>query len=93
VADPQPTITLDTPHWFKQRQARAEEIAHGAFRLSGPNLPTAVIGVRMTDDLAWQASLRDSADGPGIAESLPNIPTARDALQIAFELYRQRYVT
>ena len=88
-----PTIPLDLPFWFKQRQARTEEVAPGTWKLTGPNLPDAAISVRMTDDLTWQAVLRDSVDGPEVAVSLPNIPTAREAAQAAFELYRQRHVT
>ena len=87
------TIPLDLPFWFKQRQAKADEVAPGTWKLTGPNLPEAAISVRMTDDLTWQAVLRDKVDGPEIAVSLPNIATARDAAQVAFELYRQRYVT
>ena len=87
------TIPLDLPFWFKQRQARAEEVAPGTWKLSGPNLPEAAITVRMTDDLAWQAALLESVGGRELAISLPTIPTAREALQTAFELYRQRFVT
>jgi hypothetical protein len=86
------TITLDVPYWFKQRQAKAEEIAPGTYRVTGPNLQEAVIGVRITDDLHWQAYLRDKADGPEIAVSLPIYPTAREALLPAFELYRTKYI-
>jgi hypothetical protein len=86
-------IPLDLPFWFKQRQARADEVAPGTWKLSGPNLPEAVISVRMTDDLCWQAALLQSVGGPELAISLPTIPTAREALQAAFELYRQRFVT
>jgi hypothetical protein len=93
VADAASTVPLDLPFWFKQRQAKADEIAPGTYKLSGPNLPEAVISVGMTDDLTWQAVLREKADGPEIAVSLPNIPTAREAVQVAFELYRVRYVT
>ena len=88
-----PSIPLDLPFWFKQRQAKAEAIAPGTFKLSGPNLPEAVISVRMTDDLTWQATLLEKVGGPELAVSLPTIPTAREALQAAFELYRQRFVT
>src|SRR5207253_2612277 len=80
------TIPLDLPFWFKQRQARAEEVAPGTWKLSGPNLPEAAITVRMTDDLTWQAALLEKVGGPELAVSLPNIPTAREALQTAFEL-------
>jgi len=87
------TIPLDLPFWFKQRQARADETGSGTWKLGGPNLPEAAITVRMTDDLCWQAALLESVGGPELAVSLPTIPTAREALQVAFELYRQRFVT
>jgi hypothetical protein len=87
------TIPLDLPFWFKQRQAKAEEAGPGMWKLSGPNLPEAVIAVRMAEDLCWQAALLESVGGLELAVSLPNIPTAREALQVAFELYRQRFVT
>ena len=87
------SIPVDLPFWFKQRQARAEEAVPGTWKLSGPNLPEAAIAVRMTDDLAWQAALLESVGGRELAISLPTIPTAREALQTAFELYRQRFVT
>jgi len=87
------TIPLDLRFWFKQRQARAEPAGPGVWKLSGPNLPEAAITVRMSDDLAWQAALLEGVGGPELAISLPTIPTAREALQVAFELYRQRFVT
>ena len=85
-------MTLDLPFWFKQRQAKAEEIAPGTYRITGPNLPEAVIGVRQGDDKLWQSFLREKADGPDVAVSLPTFPTAREAAFAAFELYREKYV-
>ena len=85
-------MDLDLPFWFKQRQAKAEEIAPGSYRVTGPNLPEAVIGARMTDDLRWQSYLREKADGPEVAVSLPTYPSAREALAVAFELYRGQYI-
>jgi hypothetical protein len=55
-------------------------------------LPEAVIGVRLTDELRWQSFLREKADGPEVAVSLPTYPNAREALATAFELYREKYV-
>jgi hypothetical protein len=87
------TIPVDLPFWFKQRQANAEVVAPGTWKLSGPNLPEAAITIRMTDEFRWQAALLERVGGPELAISLPTIPTAREALQVAFELYRQRFVT
>jgi len=85
-------MELDIPFWFKQRQAQATEISPGTYRVTGPNLPEAVIGVRLTDELRWQSFLREKADGPEVAVSLPTYPNAREALATAFELYREKYV-
>ena len=81
-------IVLDVPFWFKQRQAKAEEIGPGTYRVTGPNLPEAVVGVRITDDLHWQAYLRAKADCPEVATLPRTFKSARDALSAAFELYR-----
>jgi hypothetical protein len=85
-------MTLDVPSWVKGRQAKVEEISTGTYRITGPNLAEGVAGVRMTDDLRWQAFVRDRPDGPDLAVSDPTVPTAREALAIAFELYRQQNV-
>jgi hypothetical protein len=85
-------MELDLPFWIKQRQAKVEEVATGTYRIIGPNLAEAVVGVRMTDDLNWQSYVREKADGPDVAVSLPVFKTARDAIGVAFELYRQKYV-
>jgi hypothetical protein len=85
-------MTLDLPFWIKQRQVKVEEIATGTYRVTGPNLPEAVVGIRMTDDLHWQVWLRDKIDGPDVAASVATYESARDALGVAFEMYRERYV-
>ena len=85
-------IPLDLPFWFKQRQARAEDLGNGLWKITGPNLAEAVIGVRMNENLQWQALLRSKPDGPDLAATEANLPTARDALAAAFELYREQYV-
>jgi hypothetical protein len=46
----------------------------------------------MTDDLRWQAWLREKVDGPDVAASVSSYATARDALGVAFEMYRERFV-
>ncbi len=85
-------MTLDVPSWFKGRQGKVEEISPGTYRITGPNLPESIVGARLTDDLHWQAFLRDKADGPETAVSLPIFPNAREALAEAFELYRVRCI-
>jgi hypothetical protein len=85
-------MTLDLPFWIKQRQINVDEVATGTYRLSGPNLPEAVVGIRMTDDLRWQAWLREKVDGPEVAASVSTYDNAREAIGVAFEMYREHYV-
>ncbi len=82
---------LDIPSWVKGRQAKVEPVGEGAYRVTGPNLPEAVVGVRMTDNLRWQGFLRATADGPDVAVAATQ-PIARDALYAAFELYREHMI-
>ncbi|HEY1377285.1 MAG TPA: hypothetical protein VGF55_10850 [Gemmataceae bacterium] len=82
---------LDIPSWVKGRQAKVEPVGEGAYKVTGPNLPEAVVGVRMTDDLRWQGFLRSAGNGPDVATTLTQ-PTARDALFAAFELYREHMI-
>ncbi len=86
------TMTLDVPFWIKQRQAQVEELGGGQWKISGPNLTDAVIGVRMGDNLFWQAYVRAAPDGSELESTEYEFPTARDALAAAFELYRARFV-
>jgi hypothetical protein len=85
-------MNLDLPYWFKQRQAKSQDLGQGQWKITGPNLPEAVIGVRMLENLKWQAYVRSAVDSPEIAQSDPDLPTARDAVAGAFELYRDRFV-
>ena len=48
-------MTIDVPYWLKQRQAHADEAGPGLWKISGPNLADAVVGVRMAANLRWQA--------------------------------------
>ena len=82
----------DIPSWVKGRQAKVEPVGQGAYHVSGPNLPEAVVGVRMTDDLRWQGFLRTAADGPDVAAATTTQDNARDALYTAFELYREHMI-
>jgi hypothetical protein len=85
-------MTLDLPYWIKQRQAKATDLGNGLWKLNGPNLTEAVIGVSMGENLRWQAFLRSTAEGPNLDTTAADLPTARDALAAAFELYRERFV-
>jgi len=85
-------MTLDLPFWFKQRQAKAQDLGNGIWKVTGPNLPEAVIGIRMAENLRWGAYVRTAADGPDLLPSEPTLETGRDALAAAFELYREHFV-
>jgi hypothetical protein len=85
-------MTLDLPYWFKQRQARIEDLGQGRWKINGPNLPDAIIGVRMNEQISWEAYLQQTAEGPEVATSEATLHTARDAVAAAFELYRQHAV-
>jgi hypothetical protein len=82
---------LDIPSWVKGRQAKVESLGQGAYKVTGPNLPNAVVGVRMTEDLRWQGFLKDTADGVDTATA-PPLDNAHDALFASFELYRERMI-
>jgi hypothetical protein len=86
------TEVLDIPAWVKQRQAKVEPLGQGIYRVTGPNLPEAIVGVRMKDDLRWQGYLKAKEDGPEIAAGASTQSNARDALFAAFELYREHMI-
>ena len=83
---------LDIPSWVKGRQAKVVPIGAAMYRITGPNLPEAVVGVRMTDDMRWQGYLRAKEDGPDLAAATVTQAAARDALYSAFELYREKMI-
>lgn len=85
-------MPLVVPSWFKQRQAQAEEAGPGTYRVTGPNLREAVLGVRLADNLRWRAELREKTDSPEIEATASVFETAQDALAAAFELYRKHFV-
>jgi hypothetical protein len=85
-------MTPDLPYWLKQRQAKVEDLGKGLWKIVGPNLSDAVVGVRMEANLRWQGLLKSTAEGPELATTEPTLGTARDALAAAFELYRERFV-
>jgi len=85
-------MTFDPPQWMRQRQVRTDELATGQFKATGPNLPEAVFGVRVGESLRWQAYLKNAADGPDVAATAEEFPSAAEALDAAFELYRTHIV-
>jgi hypothetical protein len=85
-------MSLILPSWFKQRQGKAEPAGDNVYRLTGPNLRPADIGVRADGGGKWSAFLRFDPDGPDAAATEPLFETAFDAWEAAFELYRTRVV-
>ncbi len=85
-------MNLDLPFWCRQRQAKVETLATGRYKLTGPNLPEAVVSIRMGDNLQWQGVLQAKPDGPELAASPFQYSTPRDALAVAFELYRRQMI-
>jgi hypothetical protein len=83
---------LDIPSWVKGRQAKVEPVGPDAYRVSGPNLPEAVVGVRRDEGGGWRGYLRASADGPDVAVMTKASDHPRDALFAAFELYREHMI-
>ncbi len=80
------------PSWFKQRQGKAEPVGADTYRLTAPNLGEAFVSIRPAEDGKWAAVLRRSADGPDLAATPAVIPTALEAWEAAFELYRVNVV-
>ncbi len=85
-------MSLITPSWFKQRQAKAEPAGPHTYRLAGPNLQEAFLELRKTDNGKWMGVLRLSADGPEVAATEAKFDRPYEAWEVAFEMYRQRLV-
>ena len=85
-------MSLVTPFWFKQRQAKAEPAGPDTYRLTGPNLREGYISIRRADNGLWSAALRVEPNGPEVAVTPPEYETIYDAWEAAFELYRQQIV-
>jgi hypothetical protein len=82
----------DVPFWVKGRQATVEPVGQDMYRVSGPNLPEAIVGVRTTDDGCWRGYIRANADGRDIAVMPTTNDNSHDALFAAFELYREHMI-
>lgn len=85
-------MAVVTPFWFKQRQAKLDEAGPNMFRVSGPNLKEAFLGVRQHGTGPWSAFVRSAADGPDVYATPPNIPTVYAAWEAAFEIYRNQMI-
>lgn len=85
-------MSLVRPFWFAQRQGKAEEAGPNLYKLTGPNLREALIGVRQAANARWIAFVRAAPDGPDLGATAPEIPTEYEAWAAAFELFRNRFV-
>lgn len=85
-------MNLDLPFWCRQRQAKVEELSTGRYKITGPNLPEAVVSIRIGADLQWQAVVQNTANGPEVDATGYEFANARDALGAAFELYRRHMI-
>ncbi len=81
------------PFWFKQRQCKAEPAGtDNTVKVSGPNLGEAYLSVAPAEGGRWSAALRVAADGPPVATA-DDLPSAAEAWDAAFELYRARMIS
>ncbi len=80
------------PSWFKQRQGKTEPAGDNAYKLTAPNQEAATISIQQAEDGRWAAQLQSSASGSAPITTAAEFPTARDAWDAAFELYRAHVI-
>jgi hypothetical protein len=80
-------MSLVTPFWFFQRQCKADSAGENLYKLTGPNLMEAYIGICRGNG-RWSAFLKNTADGPDLAVTPPQWNSVYEAWEAAFELYR-----
>jgi len=85
-------MAITVPTWFKYRQGKTEPVSDNLFRLTGPNLPPAVLGLRRGDNGKLQGILRTEPDGPDVAVTDPRFDREYEAWEVAFEMYRQTVI-
>lgn len=85
-------MTPVKPFWFAQRQGKTEAAGDNVYRLHGPNMREAFIGVRRAGHGMWSAFVRSQADGADLAASEAAHENELDAWHAAFELYRGQFV-
>jgi hypothetical protein len=81
-------MSLVTPFWFFQRQCKADHAGDDLYKLTGPNLKEAYIGLRKGENGRWSAFLKSTADGPDVAVTAAQWNNVYEAWEAAFELYR-----
>jgi len=85
-------MELPIPAWFKYRQGEAKPAGENTYEVTAPVIEPAYIRIRRADS-GWQAEVADSADGPALLTSRPDLELERDAWHAGFELYRITKVT
>lgn len=85
-------MAIIVPSWFKYRQGKTEPVSDNLLRLTGPNLPPVVLGLRRAENGKLQGFLRSEADGPDVAVTDPKFDREYEAWEVAFEMYRQQVI-
>ena len=85
-------MPFTVPSWFKQRQGKAEPAGDNVYRLTGPNLGEAFIGIRKGPNNLWAGYQAASATGPDLEATEPRYEIDADAWNAIFELYRRRVI-
>jgi len=85
-------MTPVKPFWFAQRQGKTEEAGDNLYRLYGPIMREAFIGVRRAGNGKWLAFVRSEATAADLAASEAGYDNELDAWHAAFELYRGHFV-
>jgi hypothetical protein len=85
-------MSLVTPFWFYQRQCKADPVGDDLYRLTGPNLKEAYIGIRRGDNGRWSSFLRNTPDGVDVAVTPAQWNNVYEAWEAAFELYRVNFI-
>ena len=80
------------PFWFGQRQCKLEPLEDGTYRVGGPNLAEAFLGIRQKENGRWKPVFRLVKDGPDVADGDTELATPQEAWDAAFELYRIQLV-
>ena len=83
---------LIKPYWFDQRQLKAEPAGEDSYRISGTNVPERLLGIRKGSSGLFQAFMRAAKDSSEEETTESRFPTAYDAWEAAFELYRARVI-
>jgi hypothetical protein len=85
-------MTPVKPFWFAQRQGKADEAGENLYRLHGPIMREAYIGIGRGENGKWSAFVRSEAAGADLTASQVIYDHELDAWHAAFELYRGQFI-